>query len=355
MQHSRKRKRSMGLVALSAIGLSGLGLSLIPYGAEVESRAAEKKAEVTAKDVSKYRLEAPLKKAVFGEAVPQAAVAAKAAKQLPPHEKVEAPRDRSKKRIENPLKKVLLSPRPISEPTPQATADKSDVKPAKESSLFVAKGAIERPLKAVLSTRPQEITLPPTVELAIDIRDYAKGLVERSVKAVFAPQPQPQPAPKKRDSSKGLIELPLKPLLAQPEFLSSEFVSPPDSADSETQQFAANDERASEEHNSSERRQDESKRKIELTTEAIVGKVKESLGNPAVEANVEANVDATINPQRHRQIDSQVNKDENENPKVKPGLVEWHDDFETAKMASAISGKPVLLFQMMGQLDQRFT
>jgi len=42
------------------------------------------------------------------------------------------------------------------------------------------------------------------------------------------------------------------------------------------------------------------------------------------------------------------------NPKVAPGKVRWHPDFATACAASKASGKPVLLFQMMGKLDEQF-
>jgi hypothetical protein len=42
------------------------------------------------------------------------------------------------------------------------------------------------------------------------------------------------------------------------------------------------------------------------------------------------------------------------NPKVEPGKVNWHADFDTACKAAAKSGKPVLLFQMMGKLDDQF-
>lgn len=42
------------------------------------------------------------------------------------------------------------------------------------------------------------------------------------------------------------------------------------------------------------------------------------------------------------------------NPKVPPGLVRWHKDFADACAAASKSGKPVLLFQMMGRLDDRF-
>lgn len=46
--------------------------------------------------------------------------------------------------------------------------------------------------------------------------------------------------------------------------------------------------------------------------------------------------------------------DNSENPSVEPGKVRWHDDFAAACAASRDSGKPVLLFQMMGNLDDRF-
>ncbi len=44
-----------------------------------------------------------------------------------------------------------------------------------------------------------------------------------------------------------------------------------------------------------------------------------------------------------------------DNPHVLPGLVNWHADFESACRASEHSGKPVLLFHLLGQLDQEFT
>lgn len=43
-----------------------------------------------------------------------------------------------------------------------------------------------------------------------------------------------------------------------------------------------------------------------------------------------------------------------ENPKVKPGLVNWHASFADAQAASQKSGKPVLLVHMMGHLDRQF-
>jgi hypothetical protein len=49
-----------------------------------------------------------------------------------------------------------------------------------------------------------------------------------------------------------------------------------------------------------------------------------------------------------------VAKNEFVNAKVEPGKVKWHADFDTACKAAAKSGRPVLLFQMMGKLDDQF-
>jgi hypothetical protein len=43
-----------------------------------------------------------------------------------------------------------------------------------------------------------------------------------------------------------------------------------------------------------------------------------------------------------------------ENPSVAPGKVTWHASFEAACEASKKSGKPVLLFQLLGHLDKQF-
>ena len=42
------------------------------------------------------------------------------------------------------------------------------------------------------------------------------------------------------------------------------------------------------------------------------------------------------------------------NPKVAPGKVHWQPTFAAACDAARRSGKPVLLFQMMGKLDDQF-
>lgn len=43
------------------------------------------------------------------------------------------------------------------------------------------------------------------------------------------------------------------------------------------------------------------------------------------------------------------------NPKVEPGKVQWQASFAAAGEAARKSGKPVLLFQLLGKLDEQFT
>jgi hypothetical protein len=40
--------------------------------------------------------------------------------------------------------------------------------------------------------------------------------------------------------------------------------------------------------------------------------------------------------------------------KVAPGLVRWHASADEARAAARTSGKPVLVFQMLGRLDDEF-
>jgi hypothetical protein len=43
-----------------------------------------------------------------------------------------------------------------------------------------------------------------------------------------------------------------------------------------------------------------------------------------------------------------------ESEKVAPGKVIWHRNVQAAHQAAQVSGKPVLVFQLLGDLDQRF-
>jgi hypothetical protein len=47
-------------------------------------------------------------------------------------------------------------------------------------------------------------------------------------------------------------------------------------------------------------------------------------------------------------------KVDGDNPHVEPGKVKWHATIADACAASAKSKKPVLLFQMLGKLDDQF-
>ncbi len=84
---------------------------------------------------------------------------------------------------------------------------------------------------------------------------------------------------------------------------------------------------------------DRSKFKIERPTESVLAKAFAAQAKGAVKAQVLAQAEA----------DKAL-----ANPKVPPGKVTWHTDFAAACAASAKTGRPVLLFQMMGQLDNKF-
>jgi hypothetical protein len=45
---------------------------------------------------------------------------------------------------------------------------------------------------------------------------------------------------------------------------------------------------------------------------------------------------------------------EPKNPAVEPGKVKWHQTLADAQAAAEKSGRPVLVFHMMGQLDRQF-
>ena len=98
---------------------------------------------------------------------------------------------------------------------------------------------------------------------------------------------------------------------------------------------------------------DESKRVIEsgvmaeLNTVTAAGiNLQEQIANPNSQSR-RGSAQATANP-----VESTATAN---NPQVEPGKIEWHEDFEAACLASELSSKPVLHFQLLGELDQRFT
>ena len=66
------------------------------------------------------------------------------------------------------------------------------------------------------------------------------------------------------------------------------------------------------------------------------------VGKRAIEAPVE------------RAIAGAAKSVEPANPKVRPGLVRWHAGADEAFAAARKSGRPVLVFQLLGNLDDEF-
>jgi hypothetical protein len=47
-------------------------------------------------------------------------------------------------------------------------------------------------------------------------------------------------------------------------------------------------------------------------------------------------------------------KKDSSDERTPPGIVAWHSNYDEAVRAAQTSGKPVLLFQLMGNLDEKF-
>ncbi len=72
---------------------------------------------------------------------------------------------------------------------------------------------------------------------------------------------------------------------------------------------------------------------------------------------VEMPVKAMLADAGKREVEMPIKRDSVPAPKegkVAPGKVNWHASFDKAVEAAAKSGKPVLLFQMLGKLDQEW-
>ena len=67
-------------------------------------------------------------------------------------------------------------------------------------------------------------------------------------------------------------------------------------------------------------------------------------------AHIERPIKQVLDPK----TSAAVSADGFANPRVRPGLVHWHPTLPAACEAARRSGKPVLLFQMLGKLDEQF-
>jgi hypothetical protein len=97
-----------------------------------------------------------------------------------------------------------------------------------------------------------------------------------------------------------------------------------------------------------EPRADRGKGRVESATERVLAR---SQGPPAPlpKATAKAEVEAPA-----ERVVATSSSPGFVNPKVEPGKVKWHASLEAACAAAKRSGKPVLLFQMMGKLDDQF-
>ncbi len=189
--------------------------------------------------------------------------------------------------------------------------------------------------------------IKPSAIQPAPIIDASKMRIEGPLKELFA-----ESKSAKQDEGKNDIEMPLKGVVASS--------APPAG-------------------------EDESKRKIEFPVETIVATSNSDSQSEVVKMEsikflsktmIEAPVGSLVRRTNETQQDEEARKtkqrlpevgeasgarklddsnDGEDNPAVQPGLVNWHPDFETACSASKKSGKPVLLFHLLGKLDQRFT
>lgn len=284
---------------------------------------------------------------------------------------------------------------PAAEPAPMGKADLD------KADLDVGKFAIETPLKGLLVAPPD----PPGEEVTQTLDYVPKEFIERSTKQVVAgsapvaspAEPTREPADPDRpplDEFKKVIENPVKLVVSDAvQAVSSTSEQP--SAQSPGADFPAPAPMPTtpagveaEQPDEEPKNRDRGKALIEVPVKKVVVANSQPVADPAedpapdaeldvrkrdVEApieNVVANDTTRVTTPQFNDVeldetvvrtDSEIDDNASadnplvDNPRVEPGKVKWHEDFAAACRASGASGKPVLLFQLMGQLDQRFT
>lgn len=194
-----------------------------------------------------------------------------------------------------------------------------------------SKALIEMPAKAILGKTPEPKPKRPVLDGPVldgPVLDVSKRKIERPAKAVLA---KPRDASPKRpvDISKERIELPAKTLVGEPKPLVLDASKLP--------------------------RVDVTKAVIEFPPKELLVELKlPAKSKPRVD---ESKADIEAAPKRVL-VDTSKAKSapaDREFKKVAPGKVSWHMSFDAAVAASKKSSKPVLLFQLLGQLDEEFT
>ena len=96
--------------------------------------------------------------------------------------------------------------------------------------------------------------------------------------------------------------------------------------------------------------QDESKQKVEEPVKKNLADV----GKMAVEMPVKRLIADARKSEDEVPLKKAIDPARPKEGRVAPGRVQWHASFDKAIEAAAKSGKPVLLFQMLGQLDEEW-
>lgn len=100
---------------------------------------------------------------------------------------------------------------------------------------------------------------------------------------------------------------------------------------------------------------DMSKMRVEFPVKGLLGKYREPVASEPTPLKSSARKEAApVMPAKTVGSSQKPPSKQQPADKVEPGKVRWHKAIQTAMDASRQSGKPVLLFQMMGRLDDRF-
>jgi len=245
-------------------------------------------------------------------------------------------------------------------PLPKAKAEMPQVRPPR---LDVGKGRIEMPLKRLIAIQQDGAPAAAPGAAAAPPRDLTKDKIEAPTRAIVDRTVR-VPIPQSVDQRKVIIETPVKKIVAGAATVDQPVANPPAANQRGDLPPAPN----APPRVAPAPLRDLTKRKIERPVERLVeADAPLAKGAPAKDAPAKDAEPARSKTNEARdnrndalgsaQLEEKVvtTPDADDNPHVEPGKVHWHDDFAAACTAAKKSGKPVMLFHLMGQLDQKFT
>ena len=170
--------------------------------------------------------------------------------------------------------------------------------------------------------------------------DLTKAIIEMPLKRVISSDPI-TPALKPSDMTKGIIEMPLKRIISTDLLnVAPSATAPPANAAGATGPAAAvwkaSEPSTVRPHS----------RLADLSKMGIERPLKRIISDSGLTTNGDAKPQTVVAPT--------LKEERTSHGRVKPGSVKWHDSLKSACAAAHHSGKPVLVFQMMGRLDQEF-